>query len=116
MNKEDAKRIIKELRINRSVLNELEAKAHSYRNQGIEHNLDGNVLFELGLLQEKLTTILYIFYLGDIEKDCRKRRISSKERSELINSRVGKATHESPPFFNFGYMNSEFIDVLEELD
>lgn len=116
MNKKETKRAIEELRINRPLLNQLEAKANEYRNQGIEHRLDGNILFELELLQEKLTCILYNFYLGDIEKDWREGNISAKEREELIESTNGKATYESSPFFNFGYMNREFLDTLQKLD
>jgi len=115
LNKEEVKKIIEELRSNREVLNELEVKAKAYRN-GIDHDLDGNILYELELLQEKLTIILYNFYLGDIEKDLRDRRITLEERNNLMLSDESRYSSESPPFFNFGYMNSDFLATLRPLD
>ncbi|MDR5659018.1 hypothetical protein RH915_05910 [Serpentinicella sp. ANB-PHB4] len=116
MNKKEIKKVISELRINSELLNELEVKANDYRHRSIKHDLDGNILFELELLQEKLTCILYNFYLGDVEKDWREGKISSEEREEQIMSTIGKSKVESLPFFNFGYMNSDFLIKLQKLD
>lgn len=113
MKKENITKVIKGLIINRPLLNDLQAKANEYRDHGVEHGLDSNILFELELFQEKLTTILYLLYLGDIEKEWREKRISSKERKKRIESTICKS---ASPYFNFGYMNSKFIDTLEKFD
>lgn len=116
MNKEEVKKIINELKGNYDLLNELEQKARNYKNVGTPHNLDGHILFELEMLQEKLTTILYHFYLGDIEKDYMDRKITIDEKLELMESKKGKMPFENQePFFSFGYMISDFTDNLDNL-
>lgn len=116
MNKEEVKSIIKELRVNRPLLNKLESIAWKYKNSCIEHGLDGNILFELELLHEKLTTILYLFYLGDAEKDWREGKITMEEWMGLVESKKGKSMLNDSPYFNFGYMNSDFISTFERIN
>jgi hypothetical protein len=116
MNKKETKQIIKELRVNRGVLNRLELAAERYKSQHIPHNLDGNVLYELELLQETLTRILYFFYLGDVNRDYYEGKIGWEEKEEFYNSKRGKMSFESQdPFFSFGYVLDEFINDLERL-
>jgi len=116
MNKKETKQIIRELRVNREVLNKLELAAERYKSQHIPHDLDGNVLYELELLQETLTRILYFFYLGDADRDYHEGKIAWEEKEELYNSKKGKMSFENEdPFFSFGYVGDEFIDSLKNL-
>lgn len=115
MNKKETKQIINELRANRGVLNSLELAAERYKSQHIPHNLDGNILYEIELLQQTLTRILYFFYLGDADRDYHEGKISWEEKEELYNSKKGKMSCEDQdPFFSFGYVVNEYIDNLEK--
>lgn len=111
MNKEETIEMVKQLRVNRPIINEIEKISKRYRNAGEEHNLDGNILFELGLLQEKLTSILWNFYAGDIEKKYNNDELTYEEYSKKLECE----DNMNGPYCNFGYMTSDFIDSLEDL-
>jgi hypothetical protein len=116
MNKEETKKILRQLWSIYPLLDELELKARNYKNRGIKHNLDGNILYRLEDMHEKITTILYLFYLGDAERDFREGKISFEEMEKLMDSKSGKAMWEDPPYFDFGYMHEDFIATFERID
>lgn len=116
MNKNQVKKVVDEIRANRNLLDEIEKIAGEYLNIGKPHNLDNHILFELESLQDKLSGILYRFYLGDIYRDYSEGKITYEERQELIYSRRGKMpAGDRGPYFSFGYTTGDFIDNLEDL-
>lgn len=87
MNKDEVKNTINKLNSIRPILNELENKARRYKNQ------------------------------GDVNKDYRNGKITTEERNEMYESKKGKMPFDDQePFFSFGYMISEFIDELGDID
>lgn len=82
------------LRTMRKELSHLQGISQEYKNQNIDHNLDGNVFFQLELLYERVTTILLNIKLG------------SMNLNELIKEPIN-------PFYDFGYLKDDFIDKLE---
>lgn len=114
-NYEDVKKAIEQIRASRPILNEIEQRSESYQKALEDEKVDDHILFELEVLQQKLTKILYAFYLGDIEREYNKGMLSIEEKKRLSTNTYGKAGYDwGGPFFSFGYMTSSFIDKLKD--
>lgn len=108
------RKFVEDTRSYRQILEELDIKAKEYAQNIEAGRIDGNILFQLELLQEKINGILYDYYLGDVERDYLNGVIDEIERDKLIDSRIGKGSYEKKgPYFKFGYDTSEFMENFE---
>lgn len=114
LSKNEVKEFVDTTRRYKKLLDDLEVKAREYESSVDADGVDGNVLFQLELLQGRINSILYSFYLGDLERQYYLGKISLEEKERLIKSPVGKACYgKDGPCFNFGYLSEEFIRTFD---
>lgn len=102
--------IIKSLRSINVTLDNLENMAFEYHKLQEPHNLSGFVLNELERLHHKITWILYLLYLGDIDRDFNDGKISLEEKEKLYKCKRGRCKSDcEEAHFCFGYMTKDFI-------
>jgi hypothetical protein len=110
MKNTQSEKYIKAIRSQYKELDDLENKAFEYHKIGVPHDLNGLVLNELERLHHKLTWILYLLYLGDINRDFNDGKISLEEKEKLYKCKRGRCKSDcEESHFCFGYMTRDFI-------